>query len=63
MLNNLSRNFSNFSVDGTGWVTGSEDKTVKIWSTSGEIQSLTLPCSSVWGVAVLPNSDIVAASE
>lgn len=54
---------SNNFAAGVGWVTSSEDKTVKVWTMAGEAESLGLPCDSVWAVAVLPNSDIVTGSK
>jgi phospholipase A-2-activating protein len=43
-------------------VTSGEDRTVRIWRDGKAIQIITLPCVSVWTVAVSPNDDIVTGS-
>lgn len=40
-------------------VSTAEDRTVRIWHDGAVAQAITLPCISVWSVAVLPNDDIV----
>ncbi|KAA0193274.1 hypothetical protein HAZT_HAZT008381 [Hyalella azteca] len=43
-----------------GFVSGSEDRTLRVWSASGNCrQTVHLPCQSAWSVAVLPNTDVV----
>ncbi|OBA19841.1 PFU-domain-containing protein [Metschnikowia bicuspidata var. bicuspidata NRRL YB-4993] len=39
-------------------VSTAEDRTVRIWRNGAVLQAITLPCISVWCVAVLPNDDI-----
>lgn len=39
-------------------VSTAEDRTVRIWHDGAVQQAITLPCISVWSVAVLPNDDI-----
>ena len=46
---------------GDSWVTGGEDRSVRIWKGGKVIQTLYLPVISVWGVATLTNGDIAAA--
>lgn len=43
-------------------VTSGEDRTVRIWRDGRAIQVITLPCVSVWCVAVAPNDDIITGS-
>ena len=46
---------------GDSWVTGGEDRSVRIWKGGEVVQTLYLPVISVWGVAALTNGDIAAA--
>ncbi|MCL4124818.1 UNVERIFIED_CONTAM: hypothetical protein GTU68_054159 [Idotea baltica] len=47
----------------SGFVSGGEDRTIRVWDTAGtNSQTIYLPSQSVWAVAILPNSDIVAGS-
>lgn len=39
-------------------VSTAEDRSVRIWHNGTVAQAITLPCISVWSVAVLPNDDI-----
>lgn len=44
-------------------VTGSEDSTIRMWNSKGELgDAITLPAQSVWSVACLRNGDIVTGS-
>jgi len=50
------------TVPGTAWVTGGEDRSMRVWE-AGEIkQTLYLPAISVWSVAALDNGDVCAAT-
>jgi phospholipase A-2-activating protein len=40
-------------------ISSGEDRTVRIWKNGVEIQTISLPCVSVWTVDSLPNGDIV----
>lgn len=42
-------------------VTGGEDRFINIWKPTKQ-QILLQPAESIWCVAILPNSDIVAGS-
>ena len=44
------------------WVTGGEDRSVRVWQGNSVVQTIYLPAISVWSVAVLPNGDIAAAT-
>ena len=46
---------------GDAWVTGGEDRSVRVWEGGQVVQTLYLPVISVWGVAALANGDIAAA--
>ena len=46
---------------GDSWVTGGEDRSVRVWKDGQVVQTLYLPVISVWGVAALSNGDIAAA--
>lgn len=39
-----------------------EDRTIRVWRSGRCIQTITVPCVSVWDVTSLPNGDIVAGS-
>jgi len=52
-----------FVLAGAGWVTSSEDHTIRVWSLAGEAETINVPSDSVWSVCVLPNSDIVAGTK
>lgn len=39
-----------------------EDRTIRVWRSGKCIQTITVPCVSVWEVIPLPNGDIVAGS-
>lgn len=46
-----------------GFVTGGEDRTLRVWGPEGEcVQTIHVPAQSVWAVASLPNLDIVCGS-
>ena len=45
-----------------GLVSGSEDRTVRIWENNTCTQTITLPAISVWTVAACGNGDIVAGA-
>jgi len=47
---------------GDSWVTGGEDRSVRVWKGGEVVQTLYLPCISVWSVCALPNGDIAAAT-
>jgi len=50
-------------IPGTNsFISSGEDRSVKIWKDDNCVQTITLPCQSVWSVAALQNGDIVAAS-
>ena len=40
-------------------VSSGEDRSARVWSGKAEIQTITLPCVSVWSVSSLPNGDFV----
>ncbi|XP_047134091.1 phospholipase A-2-activating protein isoform X1 [Hydra vulgaris] len=44
------------------FVSSGEDRAIKIWKGGDCVQTIILPCQSVWSVAVLNNGDIVAGS-
>ena len=48
--------------NGTDFVTGGEDRCVKIWKDGKCEQSIVHPAQSVWSVCTLPNGDIVTAT-
>ncbi|KAK8736396.1 hypothetical protein OTU49_004977 [Cherax quadricarinatus] len=49
--------------DGGAFVTGGEDRTVRVWDSNGIcVQTIHMPAQSVWAVAALPNTDIVCGS-
>jgi phospholipase A-2-activating protein len=47
---------------GDSWVTGGEDRSVRVWRAGEVVQTLYLPAISVWSVAALENGDIAAAT-
>lgn len=53
----------NKAVGGDVIVTGSEDSTIRMWNSSGELgDAITLPAQSVWSIACLQNGDIVTGT-
>lgn len=44
------------------FLTCSEDRTVKLWVNGEAVETITIPASSVWSVATMPNGDIVTGS-
>ncbi|XP_057317757.1 phospholipase A-2-activating protein-like isoform X2 [Hydractinia symbiolongicarpus] len=44
------------------FVSSGEDRTVRVWKDDCCIQTITLPCQSVWSVSALQNGDIIAGS-
>lgn len=53
----------NKAVGSDVFVTGSEDSTIRMWNSNGELgDAITLPAQSVWSVACLRNGDIVTGS-
>ncbi|KAJ3214859.1 hypothetical protein HDU67_001124 [Dinochytrium kinnereticum] len=44
-----------------GYVSGGEDRTLRVWDGQECIQTINMPCSSVWDVKALPNNDIICA--
>ncbi|GAB6028809.1 hypothetical protein CHUAL_004620 [Chamberlinius hualienensis] len=47
---------------GSGFVTGSEDRSVRVWKDGKCSQVLRLPAQSVWSVAALSNGDVVTGT-
>lgn len=45
-----------------GFVSVSEDRSLKVWRGGECVQTITHPCTSVWSVCVLDNGDIVTGS-
>lgn len=45
-----------------GFVTGSEDASVRVWRTDNQesLQTIRIPARSVWAVTTLKNGDIAA---
>jgi len=48
--------------DNSGFVTVSEDRSLKVWKGGDCVQTITHPTTSVWCVCVLSNGDIVTGS-
>ena len=48
--------------DGNNFVSGGEDRTLRVWKEGECVQTITHPTQSVWSVCVLPNGDIVTGS-
>ena len=48
--------------NGVDFVTGSEDRTLKIWCDNECQQTIAHPTETVWAVTVLGNGDIVTGS-
>ncbi len=46
-------------LPGIGFVSCGEDGSVRIWNNGECVQTVRLPCISVWSVDVLPNGDFV----
>nr|CAD7571777.1 unnamed protein product [Timema californicum] len=49
-------------IEGESFATSGEDRTLRVWQLADCVQTIHLPCQSVWSVAVLPNKDIVAGT-
>nr|CAD7403114.1 unnamed protein product [Timema cristinae] len=49
-------------IEGESFVTSGEDRTLRVWRLADCVQTIHLPCQSVWSVAVLPNKDIIAGT-
>lgn len=47
----------------SGFVTSSEDKTVRLWINGEVVETIQIPAISVWSVAALLNGDIVVGSK
>lgn len=48
--------------NGEDFVTGGEDRTLRIWKEGKNIQTLYHPSESVWAVCAMPNGDIATGS-
>ena len=48
--------------NGQDFITGGEDRTLRVWQDGECKQTLTHPAQSVWTVCALPNGDIVTGS-
>ncbi|CAL1530460.1 unnamed protein product [Lymnaea stagnalis] len=48
--------------NGQDFITGGEDRTMRVWRDGKCVQSLYHPCESVWAVCALPNGDIASGS-
>ena len=48
--------------NGQDFITGGEDRTLRVWQDGECKQTLTHPAQSVWAVCALPNGDIVTGS-
>ena len=48
--------------NGEDFVTGGEDRTMRVWRKGQCDQIITHPAQSVWCVTVLPNGDIVTGA-
>lgn len=48
--------------NGQDFITGGEDRTLKVWQNGECRQTITHPAQSVWAVCALPNGDIVSGA-
>ncbi|CAG5130369.1 unnamed protein product [Candidula unifasciata] len=48
--------------NGQDFITGGEDRTLRVWQEGKCVQTIYHPCESVWAVCALPNGDIASGS-
>ena len=48
--------------NGEDFISGGEDRTLRVWRDGQCVQTINHPTESVWCVTVLPNGDIVSGS-
>ncbi|GFS06857.1 phospholipase A-2-activating protein, partial [Elysia marginata] len=48
--------------NGQDFITGGEDRTLRVWKDGDCFQTLYHPCESVWAVCALPNGDIATGA-
>ncbi|RUS88855.1 hypothetical protein EGW08_003400, partial [Elysia chlorotica] len=48
--------------NGQDFITGGEDRTLRVWRDGECVQTLYHPCESVWAVCALPNGDIATGA-